>query len=133
MLTGSTESDGAVTSSKKFVQILPKNEVMKKVDKTTIILFLPFFLFLFFHRSYFIFCLFYTSFIIFRRRKFSFLILLLLTFIFFYMFYYYIQVKLCLLYLRERIGVPRDMTVHGARQFRAHINWFIEIIDTENA
>lgn len=30
MLTGSTESDGAVTSSKKFVQILPKNEVKKK-------------------------------------------------------------------------------------------------------
>eukprot|EP00596_Hydrurales_sp_CCMP1899_P004116 CAMPEP_0119039994 /NCGR_PEP_ID=MMETSP1177-20130426/9779_1 /TAXON_ID=2985 /ORGANISM="Ochromonas sp, Strain CCMP1899" /LENGTH=464 /DNA_ID=CAMNT_0007004597 /DNA_START=243 /DNA_END=1634 /DNA_ORIENTATION=+ len=33
------------------------------------------------------------------------------------------EVKKCLLYLRERIGVPRDMTVHGARQFRGHINW----------
>ena len=31
MLTGSAESDGAVTSSKKFVQILPKNEVTKKM------------------------------------------------------------------------------------------------------
>jgi glutathione S-transferase len=39
------------------------------------------------------------------------------------------EVKKCLLYLRERIGVPRDMTVHGARQFRGHINWFISQIE----
>ena len=37
-----------------------------------------------------------------------------------------LQVKASLLYLRERIGVPRDMTVHGARQLRAHINWFVD-------
>ena len=34
-------------------------------------------------------------------------------------------VKACLLYLRERGGVPRDMTVHGARQLRAFINDYI--------
>jgi len=28
----------------------------------------------------------------------------------------------CLAYLRDRVGVPRDMTVHGARQFRAFLN-----------
>jgi hypothetical protein len=40
-----------------------------------------------------------------------------------------LQVKQSLLYLRERIGVPRDMSVHGARQFRAHINWFIDQLE----
>jgi glutathione S-transferase len=29
-------------------------------------------------------------------------------------------------YLRERVGVPRDMTVHGARLFRAHINAYLQ-------
>lgn len=37
-------------------------------------------------------------------------------------------VRLSLEYLRERVGVPRDMTVHGARVFRAHINAYIETI-----
>lgn len=36
------------------------------------------------------------------------------------------EVQDCLLYVRERVGVPRDMTVHGARLFRAHINWFVD-------
>jgi glutathione S-transferase len=34
-----------------------------------------------------------------------------------------------LAYVRDRVGVPRDMTVHGARQFRAHINWFIQELE----
>lgn len=38
------------------------------------------------------------------------------------------EVGRSLVYLRQRIGVPRDMTVHGAQRFRAHINWFIESI-----
>ena len=36
------------------------------------------------------------------------------------------EVKECLLYVRDRVGVPRDMTVHGARQFRAYINNFVD-------
>jgi len=36
------------------------------------------------------------------------------------------QLAACLLYLRDRIGVPRDMTVHAARQLRAHINLFLD-------
>ena len=32
----------------------------------------------------------------------------------------------CLLYLRDRVGVPRDLSVHGAKQFRSYINHFIE-------
>ena len=31
-------------------------------------------------------------------------------------------------YLRDRIGVPRDMTVHAAQQFRANINWLLTYI-----
>ena len=29
-------------------------------------------------------------------------------------------------YLRDRVGVPRDMPLPAARQFRAHLNWFID-------
>jgi glutathione S-transferase len=31
-------------------------------------------------------------------------------------------------YLRDRIGVPRDMRLPAARQFRAHLNWSIAIL-----
>lgn len=33
-----------------------------------------------------------------------------------------------LVYLRDRVGVPRDMPLAAARQFRAHLNWAIDIL-----
>ena len=36
-----------------------------------------------------------------------------------------------LVYLRDRIGVPRDMSIHGARQFRSYINWMINAINNK--
>ena len=35
-------------------------------------------------------------------------------------------VPLSLGYLRDRVGVPRDMPLPAARQFRAHLNWMID-------
>ena len=29
-------------------------------------------------------------------------------------------------YVRDRVGVPRDMQLPAARQFRAHLNWAID-------
>lgn len=32
-------------------------------------------------------------------------------------------------YLRDRVGVPRDLPFTAARQLRAHLNWLIDTID----
>lgn len=32
-------------------------------------------------------------------------------------------------YMRDRIGVPRDLPYPAARQLRAHMNWFIDSLD----
>ncbi|KAK9789005.1 hypothetical protein WJX73_000362 [Symbiochloris irregularis] len=38
-------------------------------------------------------------------------------------------VYLSLAYLRDRVGVPRDLPFPAARQLRAHLNWFLDSIE----
>ena len=39
------------------------------------------------------------------------------------------QLDSCLAYLRDRVGVPRDMGPAAARSLRAHLNWAIELME----
>jgi hypothetical protein len=35
-------------------------------------------------------------------------------------------------YLRDRVGVPRDMKLPAARQLRAHLNWLVDSLQPSN-
>ena len=41
------------------------------------------------------------------------------------------QLDTCLAYLRDRIGVPRDMSPGAAAQLRAHLNWVIDLLNRD--
>lgn len=32
------------------------------------------------------------------------------------------------MYIRDRVGVPRDLPLPAARQLRAHLNWLIDML-----
>lgn len=34
-------------------------------------------------------------------------------------------------YLRDRVGVPRDLKLPAARQLRAHLNWLIDTVQQQ--
>ena len=38
-------------------------------------------------------------------------------------------VYMSLAYLRDRVGVPRDLPFPAARQLRAHLNWFMSALE----
>lgn len=41
------------------------------------------------------------------------------------------QLDACLAYLRDRVGVPRDLSPGAAAQFRAHLNWAIALLNCD--
>ena len=43
------------------------------------------------------------------------------------------QLDTCLAYLRDRVGVPRDLSPGAAAQFRAHLNWAIALLNCDTS
>ena len=42
------------------------------------------------------------------------------------------QLDTCLMYLRDRVGVPRDMGQAAAMQLRSHLNWAIDLLQSDD-
>lgn len=40
------------------------------------------------------------------------------------------QTSECLRYFRDRVGVPRDLSVHAARMLRSHLNLMISVLNS---
>ncbi|CAI5524366.1 unnamed protein product [Closterium sp. Naga37s-1] len=41
------------------------------------------------------------------------------------------EVAVCVAYLRDRVGVPRDLTYPAARQLRAHLQWVVRLLGSK--
>ncbi|CAI7776000.1 unnamed protein product [Closterium sp. NIES-53] len=41
------------------------------------------------------------------------------------------EVAVCVAYLRDRVGVPRDLTYPAARQLRAHLQWMVRLLGSK--